>query len=343
MGTIERFFDERKYSEISEEFPDKERFPLYYEAKRQEFTIGPGQKLFIPAGWFHFVFSEPGFNYAINYWYNTDWVDDGSVCKEPCIEKHMKTRKDIGNPRVRVVHSKTNFFPSKLTAHRYKDLISQKDMLYKDFLDGKDPHLYLVQHQVNKSSKKEVFMTNIWVNFGGVYSSIHYDLKDNWLCQVEGTKRVILFPQDQRDKLYLWNPYQLELLHKIMSPFNSDQFIRRSLTSLPLDMCKRILDSNSDIIHDDKLKAICKLEIDTYVLFLEKTGSATPSKREPSGAFSRKVPTVPIYPFVFFWTLTPGSIRIRNFNWKVEPGECYIFPLSFTYPWMNECEIFVPV
>ena len=55
---VGQFFNERRFSRIEEEFPDKNQFPLYYKANKTEITIGPGDGLFIPSGWFHFVFSE---------------------------------------------------------------------------------------------------------------------------------------------------------------------------------------------------------------------------------------------------------------------------------------------
>ena len=36
------FYNERRYSYITEEFPDPDKFPLYYKAKKQEFTLQPG-------------------------------------------------------------------------------------------------------------------------------------------------------------------------------------------------------------------------------------------------------------------------------------------------------------
>ena len=65
---MEEFFAERKYSQIPEEFPDQDTYPLFYTAHKREYNLAPGDKLFIPAGWFHFVYSEEGFNYALNKW-----------------------------------------------------------------------------------------------------------------------------------------------------------------------------------------------------------------------------------------------------------------------------------
>ena len=343
---MNEFFAERKYSQIPEEFPDQDTYPLFYTAHKREYNLEPGDKLFIPAGWFHFVYSEEGFNFALNKWYDTDWVDDGSPSpKEPKVGKHSKKAKEEWIPdslKVKVHHSKTNFFPSWDVRHRYKDVLTMKDMTYKEFIESKDPHLYLAQNQIN--SKPGVYMTNIWVNFGNVWSSIHYDLKDNWLFQIEGRKRVIMFPQEDRDLLYLWNPYPLETIHKLMSPFTTDQFIRRSTNSLPIDLCQRLLASDQYDITDDRIGAQFKCEVETYKQWLEKAGASFPYKTEKTdNKFSRKVPSVPPLPFQVVWILEHGEFGIRKFRWKVKPGDMFLFPLSFVYPWTTNCQIIVPV
>ena len=43
---------------------------------------------------------------------------------------------------------------------------------------------------------------NIWLGDGHFRNTLHYDPFDNFLCQVRGTKHLLLFPPDARDALY---------------------------------------------------------------------------------------------------------------------------------------------
>jgi hypothetical protein len=69
---MDTFLDQRRYSVIENDKPCKMKFPKYYNARKVEVILNPGDALYIPAGWFHFVFSEDvsdnGLNLAINTW-----------------------------------------------------------------------------------------------------------------------------------------------------------------------------------------------------------------------------------------------------------------------------------
>lgn len=335
---IQKFFDERKYSQIPEEFPDREKYPLYYTARKREMIIEPGQKLFIPAGWFHFVFSGEGFNCAISRQYESDWVDDGTSKKEPEIRDHVEEVPEV-DPEFKLdVHeSKSNFFPSKAVIHKHRDVLNIRTMKYKDFIESNNPHWYLMECKYTES------ITRLWINFGNVYTALHYDLKDNWLCQIKGTKRILLFPPEDRHLLYLWNPYPLETIHKLIVPFTTDQFIRRSKKSLPPDICARIMENGDmEYLMDERISQLFMIEFNTYIKWLEKTGAACLQSVKKPTEFSRKVPKQPPYPFQMVWALEHGYIRIRNFEWAVEAGEMFVFPLSFVYPWSINCAFLVP-
>jgi Cupin-like domain len=54
--------------------PDLKRFPLFSKAKRYEFTLCPGELLFIPAGWWHTTRIEcPSISIAINSANASNW------------------------------------------------------------------------------------------------------------------------------------------------------------------------------------------------------------------------------------------------------------------------------
>jgi hypothetical protein len=69
----------RYYSEVDPEHPDPEKFPLFPNASVADIIVGPGDILFIPAGWWHWVrsldisisvtfsnFQVPGYNTTWN-------------------------------------------------------------------------------------------------------------------------------------------------------------------------------------------------------------------------------------------------------------------------------------
>ncbi len=69
--------------EVRCEAPDLEKFPLYAKAQPLECTIGPGDTVFVPSNWAHWVQSlEPGVSLTYNYM--------GPGCFAPCLTNTMK-------------------------------------------------------------------------------------------------------------------------------------------------------------------------------------------------------------------------------------------------------------
>lgn len=90
---------------------------------------------------------------------------------------------------------------------------------YCDYIiSGKRDHFYLAQQMLNEFPELEediitpqivretgrcaLQRANVWIGPPGVFSPCHYDLFNNVLCQVIGTKKVILYNQDQSQFLY---------------------------------------------------------------------------------------------------------------------------------------------
>ncbi|CAM9573509.1 unnamed protein product [Scytosiphon promiscuus] len=48
----------------------------------------------------------------------------------------------------------------------------------------------------------ELLLTNLWVGKGGTTAVLHYDDYENLLCQVRGTKELVLFPPEDLENLY---------------------------------------------------------------------------------------------------------------------------------------------
>jgi len=339
-------YDERRYSQIISEFPPKEQYPLYYQAKKIEMTIEEGEMLYIPSGWFHHVFSEEpnpdtGLNFAVNFWYiNNNFIDNGKSNGEvPITDKHsikinpfelFNDGKDL-----LFVRSKNLIFASNKLWRKFN--ISLESMSFEDFYNTKNPEYYLIQTKTDsieqyapKIQNKLIHMSSVWLNFGGVSSLMHYDTMDNWLCQIQGKKRIILFAPEERSKLYLFNDFPLEFVYKLDKCVNGDIFIRRNKISFNPDKFS---------IGDTKMAYL--REFDKYFVFLVNTECVPQIKREyllPK--FKTIQATDEVYrfneennlPFTMLWILSPGKLIIRDIHLIILPGEFIIFPNNLFYP-----------
>jgi [protein]-arginine 3-hydroxylase / protease len=60
-------------SQINIEQPDIDKFPKFQKAKYMECLIEPGDMLFIPAFWWHQVYSLDELNISVNFWWKTNF------------------------------------------------------------------------------------------------------------------------------------------------------------------------------------------------------------------------------------------------------------------------------
>lgn len=218
----DQFLHERRYSQVTEEFPCKIRFPLFYKARKQTLVIEPGQKLFIPFGWFHMVFSEGDeLNFALNY-----FMKGGSTDQEgaPSSNTPRVERSELGNidpmtlfekgEMIRVIRVKSGVFPSNFLKERFKDDLEVTKKTIEEFFRDKDRTDYIMQ------SDTVLPGATCWLNWGNIRTHLHYDTANNWLHQIRGRKRVVLFPPDDRDLLYTWNPYPIQLIYSLTHDTN---------------------------------------------------------------------------------------------------------------------------
>lgn len=70
---------------------------------------------------------------------------------------------------------------------------------------------------------KKLNTTQCWINHGNVRTFLHYDTEHNILLQLQGRKRVFLFPPNERSKLYMHNPYPIRLLYSMSFHDHSSQ------------------------------------------------------------------------------------------------------------------------
>lgn len=252
MLTITDFYAQRRHSMVPCEHPDPNQYPLYYNAKKMEVVLNEGDVLYIPFGWWHFVFSESvnpktKMNIAMSNWTmkhecdcklftsKKDYIMEcptypimtEGVYKihhnksQPFVVKtSLHTSLDMNYKSLKsyfkdyllnVTTSKTTFFTSQ---HLHDGGCTKVKMTFDDFyqkgLSGE--HVYLAQCSVDISLNLFSFNNELrnrflWVNFGNIASNMHYDTEDNMLVQIQGTKRVLLFPPSEKRFLYPYNPY----------------------------------------------------------------------------------------------------------------------------------------
>jgi len=258
MLSITDVYAQRRHSKVPSQTPDKNQFPLYYQARNISVTLQPGDILYIPYGWWHFITSEKvdaitKMNIAISNWTQIKKCDceisyDPIKYRIQCpsynydpdkVKKLLNTHTRLSMPfishsklhlnynldyqtlqnnlpeKIPIFHSRTNFFTSMHINYYhhnecYKDLFSF-DEFYDMGLAGE--HVYLGQFPIKDSSfniapiSDNYTDTFLWVNFGNATSNLHYDTEDNLIMQVQGTKKITLFPPSERDNLYPYNPY----------------------------------------------------------------------------------------------------------------------------------------
>jgi hypothetical protein len=279
------FYVQRRFSKIPEPYPKNEIYKDYNSAKKIEITINPGDMLFIPAGWFHYVLSEKvdqksKMNIATSFFteYTTGCLDcrdfsnfifnTSSVIKESVTTidynkyiksstpfiltdyfKHNKKwdffnmnnkniKKFFKNKNVLVTRSNNNHFSSNYIKNIFPNSCIETYMSIDDFYKlginrENNQNYYLIQSEIkniNIDSIKPIFIQNepyanfnIWINFGNIYSSLHCDQFNNTLTQIQGSKKIILIPPNERDKLHLINPFNTKFLcslNKVITNFN---------------------------------------------------------------------------------------------------------------------------
>lgn len=360
---LEHFFNERRYSVIRDEFPCKIKYPKYYEARKTEFTIGPGQKLFIPAGWFHFVFSEgveeeSGLNMAINHWFIAkDSFEEGKSTGDdiPYVAGHNIPNLDLSQyipdeEEVRFVFSEDGIYGTVAIGQNHADT-KYTYMKWGDYYKNRRTDGYMIQQEfpwleqfvdvppdrVNKAS-------SMWVNFGNVRTYIHYDLDDNFLCQIKGTKRVLLFPPEDRDLLYMFNSYSLDTIFKLEQAWNVWDFVARSIHPIAkkpeiVDYLLKRLGSDEFTEVEDHLFGRDYMDlVNKYHEMLHVRGCLPDYTIDrikfhaSRGSGLGKLDFVnPFINMVLF--ITEGTIKIASSEFPMGVGSVVCFPNMFTYPW----------
>jgi len=132
-------------------------------------------------------------------------------------------KKMFEDKNIIVNKSKNQLFVSNFIKDIYPDnCIEIEKKIDEIIYNGKKENYYLMQTEndfsiigiqppdfLNNEKKKNY---SFWMNFGNVYSGLHYDIHNNILLQLKGSKKILLFPPYEREKLHLVNKLNPKLL-----------------------------------------------------------------------------------------------------------------------------------
>jgi hypothetical protein len=187
------------------------KYPLYYFTKPIVFELFPGDCLYIPYGWWHWIFSK-GENMALNQWFpkskkikprpfkfkNINFKDD-------LWETEIVTEKIKGNgfgggsdyPNICSFIKIDRVYPEEQhTLNMFTNLkeVIETGSLYKKYI------AFLLEDNLPPEYKNQLIdlnnieKYNFWYYSNGANSGLHYDNYENYLCQMKGSKKVYLFP-----------------------------------------------------------------------------------------------------------------------------------------------------
>ena len=145
-------------------------------------------------------------------------------------------RDNFGQLEVSVCHSPDGIFRGdpetgfatildRMTIARFSDLIGGKARSGSKYYLAQQPlagDLTPLMSEVEipaQMQPRELKACNLWIGPSGVISPLHYDLADNFLCQVTGSKRIILFSPEDSQYMY---PYPQNSRVPHMSQVNLD-------------------------------------------------------------------------------------------------------------------------
>ncbi len=336
-----KFLSDTRYSRIPSEFPDKNYYRKYYNAEKIEITIHPGEYIFIPSDWFHFVFSEEtsgkhDVNLAVNFWYKKTRENSESIY--PYTNTHdIKINLDeYKDDVITVSESSCNFFLAnhfKMTNFFENISVKEYKSTMSKFIKKRYPYTYIQQNIMkypvippSNDIEGDLMLVNFWINFGNVSSQLHCDGYDNILCQIEGTKRIILFNPNQRDNLYLYNHYNIDFVKKVENAFISHKCDNSFILHGNNTHVNEIVKKYSHLLYDKQVlpgyhisnKPIVKMNIYRNTMF----------KNNSKSKYSLFIIENGIGVIIF----KDGSI------YKIEKGDFIIFPDSIFYQYKIETE-----
>ena len=201
-------------------------FPMLLFTHPRKLYLNPGQSLYIPKNWWHWVKTTKK-TFAVNYWFTGD-------VKKPFIFKHTNIldTSTLNDEQVCIWDSEKNKTDKQCDFKTFYN--SKKDNSCVITLDDYD-----LGH-ANKTFKTNMkqcitfpsstiqepssFDYNIWITSGSHDTGLHYDDEDGILNVIEGQKEIILFPPSDTPYLYKFDT-TYKWITKQATDFHYNSFI----------------------------------------------------------------------------------------------------------------------
>lgn len=218
-------------------------YPDFYKCKEMTFILSPGDMLYIPAGWFHWVFSYPDEqqNIAISYsvsefaghiynefYFEKPYKFSLNKNEHPFFNYTFESYKQMyPDYKVNTIISNKNVLlhvnKSQLKNHKIQHVKLTFDEM-ETLLKNNTHNIYMGQNDTLTPQKppeclftgfpESRYRCNQWLalfnkNTEYIDSGLHYDITHGILIQIKGKKLVRLFKPEDANDLYL------QPMHKI--------------------------------------------------------------------------------------------------------------------------------
>jgi hypothetical protein len=350
MNAYLQFYNERRFSKITDPSPDHNLFPLYYDASVTSLQLNPEDCLFIPAGWPHITITESDdINITGTFFYKPTSGIQLEVSKYKLdIDMDQLFPQD---KEIEVRRTKTNCFVSNLCEHRFKGMITTMYMTFQEFIELNYKRLAITikYNELNLPIHSQTAESaSIRVNIGkNMSTQLHFDAHDSVMCQIQGTKKVLVFPPKELNKLYFFNTYDLQLIEEINKSFYLDKYVFIKPYSIHQLFCDKLKDHVKAVrtrcITDDSLTNLfveCRewykqtvqkehMWLD-YANDLPKSFFVKDTREENETVIDSMDSCITV-----LFAANKGQIKVAKVMYDVNPGDAIIFPSSITHPWMS--------